>query len=69
MDELILKLNNAMREHETVLFGQEPDKKLYTSTDLSLTLINATVLIQASTRHINFLEKRIIPGVNSNEYK
>lgn len=69
MDKLILKLNNAMREHDTVLFGQEPDKNQYTSKDLSETLINATVLLQASTRHINFLEKRIIPGVNSNEYK
>ena len=76
MDTLIKRINTAMRENDTALFGKEPKEWLYKTTDEKDILLSALTLLEASTRQIKFLEtlikkhqERIIPGVNANELK
>ena len=74
MDTLIESINKAMRKNNAALFGKEPKKSLYKTTDEKKILVSAITLLNASTRQIKFLEtllkrhqERIIPGVNANE--
>jgi len=56
MDTIIKNINKAMRENDKALFGKEPKKWLYKTTDEKEILISAITLLQASTRQIKFLE-------------
>tara|TARA_A100001201_G_scaffold84993_2_gene75234 strand:+ start:3987 stop:4208 length:222 start_codon:yes stop_codon:yes gene_type:complete len=59
MDALIKSINKAMRENDKALFGKEPKKWLYKTTDEKEILVSAITLLQASTRQIKFLEKML----------
>ena len=69
MDALIKSINKAMRENDTALFGKEPKKWLYKTTDEKEILVSAITLLQASTRQIKFLEKMLNRYMQSNAEK